>query len=407
MMTPKELGKLFKDKRETLGMSRKDAYERSRLHPNVISDIEDGIHDRLGKLYVKSFIKKYAVFLGMDVEDITKKFDSIGKASLTPVFSRVSPARKESAAPAFNTTVKTDVIRSAPPKTGSDEIAPGMIAKQFLFNDGTLPKKEIVQPVGTDNEPDTKVAARNSDRSGFLFSGSKSVIKDIAPKPAVQRSRPSRPISSYIPRVDIGAYLGTFWSGLTKIFLSAWRVVSGLRIRVDKKIVFMVAAFALTVVLAAALVKVIGKIVRERPAKGMLPVKSAERVPQTWAERSAYTEKTTPRSLEKENAKETAVLTPQPSAKKSAPFSLTLRAKGPVWVKIFEDGETVYVGTLNKGDERVFKASGILTIWTGKGENLYFTIDRRDVGKVANGVVRDIKVSKEGVIVDNEWVKRL
>ena len=77
MTTPKELGKIFREAREALGMSMEEAYQKSHIHPNVAKDIENGIYDKMSKLYVKSFLKKYAEILDLDTEDILKKFESI------------------------------------------------------------------------------------------------------------------------------------------------------------------------------------------------------------------------------------------------------------------------------------------------------------------------------------------
>ncbi|MFC1480544.1 helix-turn-helix domain-containing protein [Candidatus Omnitrophota bacterium] len=77
MVTPKEIGKIFKEARESRELSIEQAYGQCRIHPNVIRDIETGVFDRIGKAYLKSFLKKYSTFLGLDTEDIIKKYESI------------------------------------------------------------------------------------------------------------------------------------------------------------------------------------------------------------------------------------------------------------------------------------------------------------------------------------------
>jgi cytoskeletal protein RodZ len=77
MITSKEIGKIFSEARQEKGMSRDEASEKSRIHPNVIKDIETGVFDRLGKTYLRSFLKKYAVFLGLNPEGIIQKYESI------------------------------------------------------------------------------------------------------------------------------------------------------------------------------------------------------------------------------------------------------------------------------------------------------------------------------------------
>jgi len=79
MITTKEIGKIFKEEREKQNLSVDEACQRSRIHSNVIKDIESGIFDRMGKIYLKSFISKYAIFLEMDTEKIMREFEEIVK----------------------------------------------------------------------------------------------------------------------------------------------------------------------------------------------------------------------------------------------------------------------------------------------------------------------------------------
>jgi len=72
-----DIGKIFRKKREERGVSIEEAYRKSRIHFNVITDIEDGVFDKLDKLYVKSFLKKYSEFLGLDTGSILKEYESV------------------------------------------------------------------------------------------------------------------------------------------------------------------------------------------------------------------------------------------------------------------------------------------------------------------------------------------
>lgn len=77
MVTPKELGNVFKEARERRDLSIEDAYRQSRIHPRVILDIESGIFDKMGKIYLRSFLKKYSLFLGLDPNETLKQYDVI------------------------------------------------------------------------------------------------------------------------------------------------------------------------------------------------------------------------------------------------------------------------------------------------------------------------------------------
>jgi transcriptional regulator with XRE-family HTH domain len=77
MTTPRELGGIFKEKRKEQGLSLEDAGRKSRIHFNVLRDIESGVFDRLGKPYVKGFLKKYAAFLGIDQKEVLKAYENV------------------------------------------------------------------------------------------------------------------------------------------------------------------------------------------------------------------------------------------------------------------------------------------------------------------------------------------
>jgi cytoskeletal protein RodZ len=88
--------------------------------------------------------------------------------------------------------------------------------------------------------------------------------------------------------------------------------------------------------------------------------------------------------------------------------SLTLKARDRAWVQLgYPSGKKLFDGFLNAGDSRTWKAEGSITVWTGKAEMLNFTVNGNDLGTVAAGVVKNIKVSADGVMVGDDWVKTL
>lgn len=75
--TAKELGKLFSDTRKKRKLSVEEVCEQSRIHPNIIRDIENGVLDRLDKLYMRNFLKKYSILLGLDTESVIGDFETV------------------------------------------------------------------------------------------------------------------------------------------------------------------------------------------------------------------------------------------------------------------------------------------------------------------------------------------
>ena len=91
----------------------------------------------------------------------------------------------------------------------------------------------------------------------------------------------------------------------------------------------------------------------------------------------------------------------------NSPVTLILAARDRVWVQVASSsGGKIFDGFLKDGDSRTWKGTGTFTIWTGKANMLDFTVNGNDLGVVASGVVRNIKVSAEGVFVGDDWVIR-
>ncbi|MCK9573287.1 MAG: DUF4115 domain-containing protein [Candidatus Omnitrophica bacterium] len=82
-MTIEELCLKLQEKRNTLGLTLEEAVEKTKLYPSIIRDIESGDLSNISKAYLKGYIKIYASFLGVNVEDALDKIninqDSISK----------------------------------------------------------------------------------------------------------------------------------------------------------------------------------------------------------------------------------------------------------------------------------------------------------------------------------------
>lgn len=75
-----ELGSLLRERREQMGVSLKEAEMATSIRLSYLESIEMG---HLGKLispiYAQGFIKKYAVFLEIDPEEVFKSYPSLNK----------------------------------------------------------------------------------------------------------------------------------------------------------------------------------------------------------------------------------------------------------------------------------------------------------------------------------------
>lgn len=280
MTTTKEIGRIFLEKRQELELSLDEASKRSKIHPNVISDIEGGVFDKLGSVYVRSFLKKYSSFLGIDPDFVMKKYESI---------SRKIPSRE------FNL-------------------------------------KELEESEGKEKP---------------------SIIPALSGK-----------------KVQIA-------------------VIASL------SVILVILLFVLVAVIKSA---VIGPSKAERitPEKKVRTVQKAKKAPE-----AAKPAETKPKSLT--SVVKEAITKPAP---KEA-VTLTLKARDEVWVQLKEGDKKIFDGILKNGDSKTWKADGPITVWTGKADKLDFIVNTRNVGVVAAGVVKNIKVSSEGVQIGNTWAARI
>ena len=77
MTSIKEIGKLFSETRTKKNITIEAAYKKSRIHPKVLKNIESGEFHKISKPYLKSFLKQYSAFLGLDTEKILEKYESV------------------------------------------------------------------------------------------------------------------------------------------------------------------------------------------------------------------------------------------------------------------------------------------------------------------------------------------
>lgn len=68
-----KIGNLFKNKRQELNLSIKEVENSTSIRSSYIAAIEEGRVDQfLSSVYVLGFIRQYAIFLGLDIDQIIK-----------------------------------------------------------------------------------------------------------------------------------------------------------------------------------------------------------------------------------------------------------------------------------------------------------------------------------------------
>lgn len=72
----KEIGEKFKETRETMGISIDEVCEDLKVSKKYLNDIEEGNMDSFNDIFsLKSFIKDYAKYLGINKEDLIDEFN--------------------------------------------------------------------------------------------------------------------------------------------------------------------------------------------------------------------------------------------------------------------------------------------------------------------------------------------
>ncbi|MFH1846256.1 MAG: RodZ domain-containing protein [Candidatus Omnitrophota bacterium] len=268
MMTNKEIGKIFRDSRESREINLEDAYEMSRIHPNIIKNLEEGFFDKIERPYIRSFLKKYSEFLNLDPADILKKYDAGS-------FLNVS-------------------------------------AKEF----SATPEKKKENKQKKENPPE--------------------ILKKKIINAAV-------------------------------VFFSI-----------------------ITVVLIFVLIGLIRDRVEIAKNRRQLAV--------------ADTKKTSIQDKQKRTVLNDSAQKKDSVINAELQVNLELQAKGEVWVQVNGGDKVLFAGIMNKGAVKTWSSNSDLTVWTGKANMLDFTVNGHHAGVVAAGVVKDIKVSKKGVRIGDNWV---
>jgi len=71
------IGNQLKKAREKRQITINEIFQLTRIHPDILSALEEDRYDKVNKAYVRSFLKEYAAFLGLKVDKILKEYDNL------------------------------------------------------------------------------------------------------------------------------------------------------------------------------------------------------------------------------------------------------------------------------------------------------------------------------------------
>ena len=76
------LGEKLRQAREKRGLTLEQVQKQTLMHSTVIAALEDGkCDDILTPTYVRSFLKKYSSFLGLDPKEILSEYSALSSNS--------------------------------------------------------------------------------------------------------------------------------------------------------------------------------------------------------------------------------------------------------------------------------------------------------------------------------------
>src|ERR1044072_6784590 len=71
----KKTGELLKQKRESTGLSLSEVALATKINPKILAAIENGDDAHLpAKTFLKGFVRSYALYLKLDVEEVMRTF---------------------------------------------------------------------------------------------------------------------------------------------------------------------------------------------------------------------------------------------------------------------------------------------------------------------------------------------
>jgi len=78
-------------------------------------------------------------------------------------------------------------------------------------------------------------------------------------------------------------------------------------------------------------------------------------------------------------------------------FMLQVEALDEVWLRVKADGEIVFVNTLPKGADKLWRAEKEIELWTGRAEALKLRLNGEELGSPGRGTIKNIIIDKNGM----------
>lgn len=139
----KEFGAALRRAREHAGLTLQQLYDRTRINPKYLQDIENGNFPNLPQTYIRAFIKDYAIEVGLDEKEVLDAYNRYAE-SFKGVAPPPPPVDINALLPQPDGSI--EIIGTSHTESQTPESEPQLILQPELEFHPPTPKKESDPP---------------------------------------------------------------------------------------------------------------------------------------------------------------------------------------------------------------------------------------------------------------------
>lgn len=342
------VGARLRNARLAKNVSIEEIYKKTKIHPNVLSALEEDRFSSLNPVYLRSFLKQYAGFLGLNPQELVAGLQPPKmKVETVDEIKEKKRAEKQEAD-----------TRSAEEAPVAEKIAP--LAKQSAVSKPAQAEKvNVPQSLFEDRQVAATPVVREPKQSAKKV---QPVVKDVEPDVAPEHEVAQQPVN-LDPMVTLEKakpYL-KFAGIVLGVILALWVTFKTIR--------FVV-------------------IQTKRAVAGMMEKRK---------EAKAAQKKSTPESKTKTATQQAKNVIASKSANQFA--SLSIRAKEDSWIQLKTDGRTAFQGVLKRGYSESWTANEKMDLAVGNAGGVEITVNGNPIPSLGKRKqsIKGIVITKEGL----------
>ena len=103
-----------------------------------------------------------------------------------------------------------------------------------------------------------------------------------------------------------------------------------------------------------------------------------------------------PKALPQKKSYEKVAAAPKEVMPEKASFTLVVKLKQNVYVRVKKDGELLFERVLRKGASESFKAEQKIELYVAKAEAIELIVEGKSLGSPGKGVIKNLEITKKG-----------